>query len=303
MKFLTDFLQRLKWGRRRLDDVKETEEPEHSEDLKSSEVPEDLPAKPRRWKKKKFKVVGSVCAAIGVVAGALVLWHFSSSEPVVAEQTQAEAKGPPPLSGVEKELFQAIRDDDLAAVRRCLSSGANVNARDILGVTPIKAAIALNRTNVVRALLDAGYDDFQEGSSSLIYAVVQNRPEITHELLKSMVEKGTAGKIVNQIDKNGYTPLMYAIDRSHVAVAQELLNAGADVNAPGKDGYTPLMMAVAVSKADMVAMLLKAGADTNAVSPGKETAMSIARKRNKQVVVSLLLEAASETPRPREEML
>ena len=302
MKFLTDFLQRLKWGRRRLDDVKETEEPEHSEDLKSSEVPEDLPAKPRL--RKKFKVVGGVSAAIGIVAVGLVLWRLLPSKPVVTPQTQVPGvREMLPLFSVEKELFQAIRNDDTDAVRRCLSSGANVNAMDISGVTPIKAAIALNRTNVVRALLDAGYDDFQDGSSSLIYAVVQNRPEITHELLKSMVEKGTAGKVVNQIDKNGYTPLMYAIDRSHVAVAQELLNAGADVNAPGKEGYTPLMVAVAVSKADMVAMLLKAGANMNAVSPGKETAMSIARKRNKQVVVSLLLEAASETPRPREEML
>jgi ankyrin repeat protein len=295
MKFLTDFLQRLKWSRRRLGDVKETEEPGQAGNLKSSEAPEDLPEKPRRWK--KFKVVGSVCTAIGVVVVGLVLWWFSSSEPAVAPQTQAT--GALPLSAAEKELFQAIRSDDTDAVRRCLSSGASVNATDISGVTPIKVAVALNRTDAVRALLDAGYDDSQEGSSALIYAIVQNRPDITHELLKSMIEKGTAGKIVNKIDKNGYTPLMYAIDRSHVAIAQELLDAGADVNAPGKEGYTPLMMAAAVSKADMVAMLLKAGANANAVSPGKETAMSIARKRNKQVVVSLLLEAARETPPPQ----
>jgi ankyrin repeat protein len=288
MKFLTDLLQRLKQSRRRLNDVKEAEA---------------LPAKLGRWK--KFKVAGSVGVAMGVVTVGLVLWGFSSSKPAVSVQAQsAEARKPLPLSAVEKELFQAIRNDDADAVRRCLSLGANVNATDALGITPIKTAIALNRTDAVRAFLDAGYDDSQEGSPALVYAVVQNRLEIVRELLKSMVKKGTAGKVVNKIDKNGYTPLMYAIDRSHVAVAQQLLSAGADVNAPDKEGHTPLMMAVAVSKADMVEMLLKAGADTNAVSSGRETAMSIARRRNKQVVVSLLLEAASERflSLPKEEM-
>jgi hypothetical protein len=298
MKFLTDFFRRLKLGR----PGDAGESLEAAEESENSKNPEDLPEKPKRGK--RFKIIGGACSVGAAVLG-FVLWE--ASRPAANVQTRVLGeRDSPPLSAMEKDLFQAIRNDDDDAVRRCLSSGADVNAVDISGATPIRAAIALNRTGAVRALLDAGYDESGGGGSSLIYAIVQNRPKIIRELLKSAAQKGAAGEVVNQIDKNGRTPLMYAIDRNHAAVAQELLNAGADANKIGKEGYTPLMMAVTVGKADMVAMLLKGGADINAISPGGETAMSIARRRNKQVVVSLLLEAArAEAPLTlrKEEML
>ncbi|MDR1621767.1 MAG: ankyrin repeat domain-containing protein [Synergistaceae bacterium] len=307
MKFLTDFLRRLKLKKNQRRASGTEISSEASEDLKSPKAPESpvasggLSEKPERWK--RFKIVGGICAAVGVISLLLVLWRFFSSDPSVPAPARAAGPKEPKeilfLSAVEKELFQAIRDDDVDAVRRCLSLGANVNAAGASGVTPLKAAVALNRTGIVRALrdrasldgatLDEGYDD---SGSSLIYAVVQNRPEIVRELLKPAVKGGTADKVVNKIDKNGYTPLMYAIDRNHTAAARELLNAGADVGGFSKEGYTPLMMAVTVGKADMIAMLLKAGADLDAVSRGGETAMSIARRRNRQVVISLLAEAA-----------
>jgi ankyrin repeat protein len=298
MKFLTDFLRRLKLGRP--GDAEESLEA--AEESENSKDPENLPEKPTRGK--RVKIIGGVCS-VGAAVLSFALW--GASRPAATVQTRVLGeRGSPPLSAVEKDLFQAIRNDDDDAVRRCLGSGADVNAVDISGATPIRAAIALNRTGAVRALLDAGYDESGGGGSSLIYAIVQNRPNIIRELLKSAAQKGTAGEVVNQIDKNGRTPLMYAIDRNHAAVAQELLNAGADANKIGKEGYTPLMMAVTIGKADMVAVLLKGGADMNAISPEGETAMSIARRRNKQVVVSLLLEAArAEAPLTlrKEEML
>ncbi|MDR2180961.1 MAG: ankyrin repeat domain-containing protein [Synergistaceae bacterium] len=300
MKFLTDFLQRLKLGVHRPAEVAENEKTESSESSKGAEVPEDASARPKR--RTKLKIIVGVWAAVGVVLLGFVLWRVLFAKPVTTAQTQVRDAELPPLSAAEKELFLAIRNDDVDAVRRCLSLGATLNARDVTGVTPVRVAIALNRTEVVRALLDGGYEDFEDASASLIYAIVQNRPEITREFLKPAVKKGTAGEIVNRVDKNGYTPLMYAIDRNHVAVARELLNGGADVNEPGKEGYTPLMMAATVGKADMVAVLLKAGADLNAVSRKGETAMSIARRRNKQVVVSLLQDAGS-LPLQKKEML
>jgi hypothetical protein len=300
LKFMTDFLRRFKWSRRRSNGIEDSindsidndidskgiegsapKEPDRSE---SQGAPQDTEKKPKKWKMNRPGVAG----VVGVVLLGLLVWCFLPSKPV-PPQTQPKAGELAPLSPVEKELFQAVRDDDVDAIRRCLDLGANANAVDMSGVTPIKAAIALNRTKAVRALLDGGYDD--SDGSSLIYAIVQNRPEILQELLKSAIKGGTARKIVNQVDKNGCTPLMYAIDRNHVAIAQALLNAGANVNGFDKEGHTPLMMAVTVGKADMVAALLTAGAQVDAVSRGGETAVSIARRRNKQVVVSLLVEA------------
>ncbi|MDR1979850.1 MAG: ankyrin repeat domain-containing protein [Synergistaceae bacterium] len=302
MKFLTDFLRRIKSIRRRPSEAEVSlDEPEAPTTPQGPEAPEELSEKPGRWQKFKTAkgVVWGVPIAIVVVAG-FVLWRFLFSGTPLPEKTRASGEAEfLPLSDLEKDLFRAIRDDDAEGVRRCLNSGADVSAADGSGGTPIKTAIALNRVDAVRALLDAGYDDSRGGGSSLIYAIVLNRTEITRELLKAAAERGTARETVNQIDKNGRAPLMYAVDRNHVTVAQALLNAGADVNELDKEGYTPLMRAVTVGKADMVAALLEAGADMGVASPGGETAMSIARRRNKQVVVSLLLDAARvETPLP-----
>jgi ankyrin repeat protein len=196
---------------------------------------------------------------------------------------------------LDRNLFQAVRDDDLEAVRRCLREGANVDATDNAGSTPIRSAIALNRVDIVGELVtNGGGASFQQGRSSpLVYAIVQNKPEVIRALLKSLPN---AEKIVNEIDRNGLTPLMYAVERNYVAVVAELLRAGADVDKPNKEGYTPLMTAVTVGRADMVAVLLNAGADTDAVSPGGETALSMARRKNRQVIISLLSEAQQPQP-------
>jgi ankyrin repeat protein len=261
--------------------------PEQPETL---EKPAPAIPKKKKWNKKPAITIaaGVLLLASGVV---LCCWVFSRSS--TAERSESKREGIPTLSNLDKNLFQAVRDGDMDLVYRYLREGANINAVNNVGNTPIKVAIALNRVDIARELCDEGgassFTSFTQGRSSpLIYAIVQNKPEIIRELLKSITD---AKKIVNEIDRNGLTPLMYAVDRNYVAVARELLRAGADVDKPNKEGYTPLMTAVTVGKADMVAVLLDAGADTKAISPEGETALSIARRRNKQVIISLLSEA------------
>ncbi|MDR2137664.1 MAG: ankyrin repeat domain-containing protein [Synergistaceae bacterium] len=236
----------------------------------------------------------AIFAGVWILAAGIILWAWTFSHALAPGQPENQQKKPPVLSNLDGNLFQAVRNDDLDAVRRCLREGADINAVDSTGGTPLKVAIALNKVSIVREMADAGNDaSFKDGRNlPLVYAIVQNKPEITRELLRSIAN---TQDVVNAIDKNGFTPLMYAVERNHVAVAQELLKAGANVDKPNKEGYTPLMAAVTVGRADMVALLLKAGADTSAVSPEGETAMSLARRRNRQVIISLL----SGTQRPQ----
>ena len=51
-------------------------------------------------------------------------------------------------------------------------------------------------------------------------------------------------------DKDGITPLMFALKEDHVQCVKELMNAGASVNTPDKDGKTPLILAVNNDYAD-----------------------------------------------------
>jgi ankyrin repeat protein len=234
-------------------------------------------------KRKKLLAAATTLGVLSILLG-VALWMFLSPTPKVSDRWL----GAELLSELDTGLLQAVRDNDVAAVFLLLDAGANVNARDPTGVTPIKAAIALNRLNIVRQFLAArgGTPPFQDDNSLLVYAIVQNRTEIAQELLKL---KGP----IDLADKNGCTPLMYAIDRNRAAIARSLLKAGADVNRLNRYGQTPLIQAVNVGKPDMIALLLEAGADPNIASPEGETAMSIAQRRNRDVVVSILASAGA----------
>jgi hypothetical protein len=189
-----------------------------------------------------------------------------------------------PLSKENKALFDAVRAGNAEATRRAMEAGASFDTPNSLGVTPMKAAIALNQVNIVHALIEGGGKSklfTDEGNSALIYSIVQNKPEITRLLLKYAAD-------VNKIDKNGFSPMMYAIDRDFVDIVRELLDAGADANQRDKNGYTPLMRAVNMGRADVVAALLKAGASADTRSPSGESAIDIARRRNKPIIIALL---------------
>jgi ankyrin repeat protein len=225
-------------------------------------------------------VVGVMVILLGVAA-----WMFLFPHKDVPARVNSK---PPTLSDIDRALIQAVRDNNAVEATILLRAGANIDAAGTFGSTAMKAAIALNRMDIVRQFLDMrGKVPFiGEGNVYLLYAIVQNRLEIVREFLK----RGTAA---DRPDKNGFTPLMYAIDRNLTAVARDLLNAGADVNRIDRYGQTPLIQAVTVGKPDMISLLLEAGANAEIVSASGETAMSIAQKRNRRVVMALLLNAGS----------
>lgn len=235
---------------------------------------------PNRKKQAAAVVVVGVMVILLGVAGWVFLFPHS--------EAPARADSAPAFSGLDRDLLQAVRDDDAEKVRSLLRAGANFSAKDSFGVSPMKAAIALNRLNIVRQFLEAGGESpsVREDDSLLVYAVIQNRAEIAQEFLKRGID-------VDKVDKNGCTPLVYAVDRNLTAIARILLKAGAGVNRIGRYGQTPLMQAVNVGRPDMISLLLEAGADTKIVSPEGDTAMSIAQRKNRNVVISLLANAGS----------
>jgi ankyrin repeat protein len=107
--------------------------------------------------------------------------------------------------------------------------------------TPMAKAIRNGDSGVVRLLLDYGASiDWLEGEpwSLLDAAVHNNRLDLAHLFLER-------GADVNQVDKNGYTPLLLAvsIDFGDTAMIELLLEAGARVDDMNPDGKTPLDLA------------------------------------------------------------
>jgi hypothetical protein len=137
-------------------------------------------------------------------------------------------------------LLRASAKGDLAAVKKFVAEGGNVNAADPSGRTPIIEASWAGHAEVVKYLADKSAN-------------------------------------INTVDGAGYTALMRACEEGHAPVVTYLLTKGANVNAHGKvRGTTPLMLAAERGHLKIIELLLNKGAKINAVNQQEETALAYA---------------------------
>lgn len=100
------------------------------------------------------------------------------------------AGGPPSAgqepAGADASLHAAAFAGDVAAVRRLIAAGADLDAKDPYGSTPLAIAATFGKTDVARALVDAGADPTvanPAGSTALHIAALFGRVEIVKALL------------------------------------------------------------------------------------------------------------------------
>ena len=181
-------------------------------------------------------------------------------------------------------LHWAAYNDDLGAVRRLLAEGADPNAANRFGVTPLHEAATVRNAAMLKALLDAGADanaSFGEGETVLMTAARTGDAESVRLLLEH-------GADVDAYERwHGQTALMWAAIENHADVVQLLIDAGAEVdrastkhdwvkisysegNVPkARDlgGLTALQFAAREGSLESVEKLLAAGADSSAAEP------------------------------------
>ena len=139
-----------------------------------------------------------------------------------------------------------------------LENGADANAMDKRGKTPLFIAIELGYSKFVEFLLRYGADvnarynnHFQY--TPLHYAAVNGKSEIAELLIKN-------GADINGRDKFQNTPVHIAAKRFRAEVVELLLQNGADVNPTNSHDETPLMLAARYGHPETVEILLKNGA-------------------------------------------
>ncbi len=177
-------------------------------------------------------------------------------------------------------FFNDLTADD---VRDCLEAGADVNARDERGYTPLHSLHSMigsrdpeATTMVVLVLLEAGADVMAQssnGDTPLHEAVRRSEIEVVEALL-------TAGADVAARNTWGATPLHYAaIYGDYPEMVKVLLTAGADLGARAEYGDTPLHEAATQGPPPMIDALLNAGANPRTRNQSGKTPWDLARER------------------------
>jgi ankyrin repeat protein len=156
---------------------------------------------------------------VAVVAVAVAAWWFSPGQ----QHKRRNAA-----------IVNAARAGDVKAIEVALDAGADVNAPDGDGITPLMHAVRGDRPKIAKP-----------GPSE--------HPEVVELLIKR-------GAAVNARTDSGFVALFWAARYGHAGVAKVLIAQGAEVNVHDKGGMTALKWATTNQQAKVVKLLKDAGA-------------------------------------------
>jgi ankyrin repeat protein len=161
--------------------------------------------------------------------------------------------------GAGESFYAAIRANDLPRLDGMLAAGANVNAKDERGITPLMYTAWVGSVDAMRRLLDRGADPNLSNSSGSTALMLSATEIVKLRLLKDR------GARVNAASARGRTALFLAAmsDRS-ADIVRLLISAGADVSVVDGMKMTVLHAAALGNDAETVRLLIEAGLDVNA---------------------------------------
>ncbi len=187
-------------------------------------------------------------------------------------------------------LHRAAAEGDAETIRALAAEGADLNARDNAGRTPVHVAAFASSEAALQALAEAGADmnalDGESYDAVTIAAVADdpdlmslalslgNRPDLVtsrwdgtaliaaahlghDEVVRRLI---AAGAPLDHVNNLGWTALIEAVvlgdgGPRHQATVKALVEAGADQGIADRDGKTPLMLAQDRGYAKIIALL------------------------------------------------
>lgn len=241
------------------------------------------------------------------------LTHIDASQVVPGEMVtlrdlkKALAAG----ADVNDEFSQAVLASDPVRIKFLAAHGADLDARNSMGATPLTSATSARDSATVDLLLALGADANTpdgDGFTPLMEAAYRDHVPSVDALLKH-------GASLTMKDSEGLTPLCIALDHRSFLAASALIKAGASANAQcGANHLTPLMIVAThlkagargnvpvdggrylsdgVSPLEVGQLLVDKGADVNARSRGGVTALMVAAGYDNAPLIGLLVQAGA----------
>ena len=198
---------------------------------------------------------------------------------------------------LDKALFEAVKRSDLEALNQAVRMGANLNALDEEGRTPLDLVEEiiddeeLDDKDLSEAEIKA-YEELRAGMIRAKALTSDDQEDLQDELL-DLVEDGKVAEAQALIQNsrsltfnavaNGdeMTYLMVALDEENVEMAAKIIESGVDVNAQDEDGRSALHYVARMDPDDvpleqrvaLMQMLLAKGANPNIVDENGLTAL------------------------------
>lgn len=195
-------------------------------------------------------------------------------------------------------LHWATRADELETASLLIRAGADVNAENRLGVTPLYLAAQNGNAAMIQKLLAAGAKadqvDRATGESILMVAIRGGSTDSVKALLSSGAHPNSAEPQLR------LTPLMLAAESGDAAMVQALLDRGADIHARTRTGATPTPKLPCIDKAGCGSHgvgIIRGGLPEQGIRapiPGAMTALMYAAREGHIDAARLLIDAGSD---------
>lgn len=164
-------------------------------------------------------------------------------------------------------------------LRALLAGGADPNTENPEGETPLMAVARTGRIDAAGALIDAGaHVNAREdwgGQSAIMWAAARGHPAMieflaangadvnAHGVVRQWERKTITEPRPKDLNKGGFTPLLYAAREGCVECARKLVAAGADPDLTDPERVTPLVMALLNLHYDFAVYMIEAGANVD----------------------------------------
>lgn len=161
--------------------------------------------------------------------------------------------------GATGDLLAAAADGNTGAMRAAMKKGADVNATDDEGFTPLMLVSATMLVGSEIGIIDdlvtakAKIDAKNEGGVTALMIASRNGRVDT---VKALIAKGAN---VNLADNDGWTSLMYAALNGQSMVVDALIEAKAKIDAKNSDGWPAIVLAISEGRGTVIEKLLAAG--------------------------------------------
>ena len=185
---------------------------------------------------------------------------------------------------IDEILHWAVWNNARKTAEVLFQIGADANAKNKYGETPLHKAAQYNAYEMVEVLLNQEADveaKNDDGETPLHKAAQYNAYEMVEVLLNQ-------GADVEAKNNNGETPLHKAARHNAYEMVEVLLNQGADAEAKADDGMTPLHWAALNNTPETAELLLSKGADAEAKDKYGNTPLRLAERSNHEETVAVL---------------